>query len=59
MMWEFWVITGKLKVVFPLGNFGVTEGLQIVYWAVGKNISRSRRNSSSSVVVDVFSTNVL
>jgi len=31
MRWDFWVITGKLRVVFPLENFGVTEGLQIVY----------------------------
>ena len=31
MMWDFWVITGKLRVVFKLGNFGVTEGFQIVY----------------------------
>ena len=30
-MGDFWVITGKLKVVFPLENFGITEGFQIVY----------------------------
>jgi len=47
VMWKFWVITGKLKVVFRLGNFGLTKGLQSVYRVVGKNISRSRRNSSS------------
>ena len=31
MMWDFWMITRKVRVVFPLGNFGVTAGFQIVY----------------------------
>jgi len=31
MMWDLSVITRKLRVVFPLGNFGATEGSQIVY----------------------------
>jgi len=34
VIWDIWVITGKLRIVFPLGNFGLSEGFQIVYGEV-------------------------
>ena len=57
MMWEFWVITGKLRVVFPLGKLGLLKGSKL-FTGLLVRIYRVR-GETAAVVVDVFSTYVL